>query len=580
MKFLFKTLQANRQPYRAFLALSLLLALIMSVASVVTTRLTGDMGQAALDANTTELLRFIVIVTGLFAIQAISSAILALLVGRYSGKVGYNFRDNFAKYFLQRPFAAFEGANSGESLSLFSNDLPHAVALVSAHGLRLFSDILMLVVTFVYMLMLNTVLTLIFFASFPVILVLQILLAAPIQKTQGKWLESRATVTAVVHDSLQNTSTVAAYSLENVVVRRTAAAFDDVLAATKKYALSLVPIAMFGMVISFTPLIIVISVAANRVIGGYMSIAEFIAFTSLAGETASFLGMLSQRQSSIQTSAAGAKRILEAMETPVEDLTKGNVLQQSGDIAVLAENLTFSYSRTTSDEEDAPLALDNVNFTITKGSRVAFVGGSGSGKSTVLKLLLGLYSPNSGKLNVLGNSMDEISLGSLRDTLAYVPQDSFLFPESIGANITGEAEFSDMPRLEKACKDAGIYDFVQTLPDKFNATLNESAENISGGQKQRIALARAFYRNAPIILFDEATSALDPATETAILENFDTMTQGKTVIMVAHRLKAISFCDTIIVMDGGKVVSTGTHDELLTSCEIYKKLYNTQGGIE
>ena len=577
MKFFFKTLQANRQPYRVFLTLSLLLAAVISVAGVITTRLTGELGQAALDMDTTALVHFILIVTGLTAIRAITSALLALLVGRYGAKVGYNFRQNFAKYFLQRPFAAFEGANSGESLSLFSNDLPGAIGLVSAHGLRLFSDILLILVTFVYMLMLNTVLTLIFFASFPAIMILQILLAAPIQKTQAKWLETRATVTAVVNDSLQNTSTVAAYSLEDVVVRRTANAFDDVVAATKKYALSLVPIAMFGMVISFTPLIILVSIAANRVIGGYMSVAEFIAFTGLAGETASFLGMLSQRQSSIQTAAAGAKRVLEAMETPVEDLEKGSAIEnEKSDIAVLAEDLTFSYSRPTSGEEDVPLALDGVNFAIEKGSRVAFVGGSGSGKSTVLKLLLGLYAPNSGKLNVLGSGVDDVSLGSLRDTFAYVPQDSFLFPESIGANITGETEFTDLPRLEKACKDAGIFDFIQTLPDKFNSSLNESAENISGGQKQRIALARAFYRNAPIILFDEATSALDPATETAILENFNAMTQGKTVIMVAHRIKAISFCDTIIVMDGGKVASAGTHDQLLTSCKVYKNLYENQ----
>ena len=232
----------------------------------------------------------------------------------------------------------------------------------------------------------------------------------------------------------------------------------------------------------------------------------------------------------------------------------------------------------SSDESTAvpSFALDGVSFEIKRGSRVAFVGGSGSGKSTVLKLLLGLYAPQEGTLSVMGANTADISLESLRDVFAYVPQDSFLFPEPISGNITGQSEVSDKAKLEKACRDAGILEFIESLPEGFDSTLSESAENVSGGQKQRIALARAFYRDAPIILFDEATSALDPATETAVLQSFNALADDKTIIMVAHRLKAIDFCDSIIVLDAGKIASIGTHDELITSCAIYKKLYESQ----
>jgi len=441
----------------------------------------------------------------------------------------------------------------------------------------------MLLVTIVYMLMLNLTLSLIFFASFPVLILLQVVIAVPIQKKEVKRSEARAAFNAIANDSLQNTSTVAAYSLEEIMENRCADAFANVIATTKNYIRSLMPLVMFGQLASIAPLIIIIAIAANRVINGNLSVAEFVAFLGLAGEAGSWLAMLSQTQNQVQTAAGGAKRLMDTMVEEAENLLAGNTINfaYSGDIAISAKNLTFAYEPRNGDgeqESEAPeiLALDNVNFQINKGSRVAFVGGSGSGKSTVLKLLLGLYAPKSGTINLMGTDTGDVSLESLRNAYAYVPQDSFLFPESIGHNITGENTITDMPRLEQACKDAGIWEFIQTLPDKFDSLLNESAENVSGGQKQRIALARAFYRNSPIILFDEATSALDPSTEAAILNSFDALSKDKTVVMVSHRIKPISFCDTIVVMDEGKVAAIGTHDALLSTCDIYKNLFESQ----
>ncbi|MCL2286551.1 MAG: ABC transporter ATP-binding protein/permease [Firmicutes bacterium] len=589
MGLIFKTLSKHHQRYKGFLVFYLFLALVISVATVIGTRITGDMAQAALDFDTATLLQFLGIITGLMVIRVVASGASALLLGRFAGRAGYRFRDNFAKYFLQKPFAKFEGVNSGESLSVYANDLPAAVELVSNGGLRFMADIISLVVTFVYMLTLTPFLTLIFFASFPVLAAMQIALAIPIQKKQIKRSEARAELTAVVNDSLQNTSTIAAYSLEEVMKKRCTTSLENVVAATKGYASSLLPLVMAGQIASLTPLLIVIAIAANRVIGGTMNVAEFVAFLSLAGEAGSWLAMLSQRQNNIQTAAAGAKRLMDTMDGEEEDFSSGKSLAINGGHAIAAANLSFAYPERkngenhvsegeseTSAETEIPLALDNVSFQINKGSRVAFVGGSGSGKSTVLKLLLGLYQPQSGSLSVMDTDISDISLESLRGTFAYVPQDSFLFPESIGANITGDEVPTDMQRLEKACKDAGILEFILNLPDKFNAVLSESAENISGGQKQRIALARAFYRNAPIILFDEATSALDPSTEAAVLKSFDALGPDTTVVLVSHRVKPISFCDTIIVMDNGKIAAIGSHDQLLNTCPVYKNLFDSQ----
>ncbi|MCL2187266.1 MAG: ABC transporter ATP-binding protein/permease [Defluviitaleaceae bacterium] len=551
MKLLFQTLAKNRQPYGGFVLVFLLLALVLSVAGVVTTRLTGDMAQAALDFDTSALLGFFAVVTALMVIRAGSAALSALLLGRFAAKASYRFRENFVRYFLQKPFSAFEGANSGENLSVYSNDLPQAVLLVAGGGLRLIADVISLLVTFVYMLMLAPGLTLIFFASFPVLVVMQVLISTPIQSKAVKRSEAQATVIAVVNDSLQNTSTVASYSLEEVMERRINDSMAQLIAATKGYILSFTPLVMVGMLFSIAPLIVIMAVASHRVINGNLTFAEFIAFIGLASEAGNFLMMLSQNQNNFKTAQGGAQRLTEAVKDDAENISNGAILTPQGDIAVEATNLVFSYPVTDSAEEKR--ALDSVSFQIKKGGRVAFIGGSGSGKSTVLKLLLGLYTPTAGKLSVFGADVTTVSLESLRNTFAYVPQDSFLFPESIGANITGERTPSDPVRLTQACRDAGILDFIESLPQKFESVLNESAENISGGQKQRIALARAFYRDAPIILFDEATSALDPTTEAEILQSFNALAADKTVIMVAHRAQSVAFCDTIIEMDGGRI---------------------------
>jgi len=580
MGLLFKTLKKQKLHYKSFLFYFLFLFFIASVANVVMTVLTGDMGQAAVDMDMSVLLHLFMILTGVMIIRAVASAVSALLIGRFAGRAGYRFRETFAKFFLQKPFAEFESVNSGEVLSVFSNDLPNAADLVSNGGIRMIADIITLVVAVAYMMYINWWLSLIYFAAFPVLVLMQVVIANPIQKKRERVLETRATLNAAANDSFQNTGVIVAYSLEAKMEERCQAAFSDMIDAVKNAVKSQLLLILAGILASTAPLLIIIAVSAGQVINGNMNIAEWIAFISLAGETGGWLSMLSQRQDQVKTTSAGAKRMGDYLNEEPEDITAGNILIPSGDIAVSAENLSFSYKVSNESNSEveykAVLAIDDISFEIKKGARVAFVGGSGSGKSTVLKLLLGLYAPQQGKLSVMGEDTSAVSLQSLRDVFAYVPQDSFLFPETIAENITGESIISDKVRLEKACSDAGILEFIESLPDGFNAYLSESAENVSGGQKQRIALARAFYRDAPIILFDEATSALDPQTEAAVLQSFNALAEDKTVVMVSHRPKATDFCDCIIVMESGKIAATGTHEQLLKESAVYANLYSAR----
>ena len=574
MSQFFKTLKIQGQPFKVYLGVMLLLAGIIALTTVLSTYVTGEMAEAAVAQNTHLLVNLIGFMTVVFAIRALAAALRALILWRYAASASYRFRDNFAKFFLRRPFAQLEEANSGESVSVYSQDLPMAVQLVSTSGMGMATDFITLVVSVVYLFMVSVSLSIIYFAAFPVLIVLQGVISKPIQTKQVKSSEADAAFIAVINDSFQNTATISAYGLEDVMEKRCRNAFRDVIKTTKAFFWAMIPLVAAGLLASFTPLLIVIAIAGGRVVSGDLNFAEFVVFIGLAGEAGTWISMLSQRLTDVQTHAGGAKRLLTTMEgvhKVEENLSTGAALQHAGDIVLEAKDLTFSYPTATERK-----ALDGISFHIKKGSRVAFVGGSGSGKSTVLKLLLGLYQPTGGGLTVLGQSTGEASLDALRKAFAYVPQDCFLFPTSIAANIMGGETTMDMARLEKACADAGVLDFIRTLPEQFDAVLNEEADNISGGQKQRIALARAFYRNASIILFDEATSALDPTTEAAVLKSFHTVAADKTVVMVSHRIQPISFCDTIIVMDQGKIAAIGDHQTLLAQCTIYQNLYQAQ----
>ncbi|MCL2354035.1 MAG: ATP-binding cassette domain-containing protein, partial [Defluviitaleaceae bacterium] len=396
----------------------------------------------------------------------------------------------------------------------------------------------------------NTTLTLVFFGAFPVLIALQVLVSLPIQKKSAKIQETAASFNAVVNDSLQNVSTVAAYGLENALEERYLNEYEGQVSALRSFMKALLPLTMFGILASILPDIIVSIFAAVNVINGTMYIGEYIAFVAAAAIASSWLMMLSQTLGALQHFAAGAKRFNENTAEELEILEDASLFVAQADktVDIRFENVAFSYG----EGEDAVEVLSGISFEITHGDKVAFKGESGSGKSTILKLLMGLYEPSGGKIYINNVDAATIPKNTLRQLFSYVPQDNFMFPEGIGTNIAGGVACEQT--LRDACQKAGILSFIESLPQGFDTVLVEDGENVSGGQRQRLALARAFYKNAPVILFDEATSALDPATEAAILTTLEEYAKDKTIIMVAHREAAAQSCDTIIQLAKGRVI--------------------------
>ena len=316
-------------------------------------------------------------------------------------------------------------------------------------------------------------------------------------------------------------------------------------------------------------------VGISQVLNGEMTLGGFMAFSTLSSYFTSPLSNLIGLQMEIQEASISMKRLTEIMDYPAENETAEGMEQSEmekveGDIEF--KDVTFRYGNR------AP-ALDHVSFTIPAGKKVALVGSSGSGKSTITKLLLKYYDPEDGEIDVNGVNLAEYSSHSVRRAIAYVPQNVELFSKTIYDNIRISRMDATLDEVKEAAKKADAHEFIRHLPLQYNTYLEEAGNGLSGGEKQRIALARAFLKDSNLYILDESTSNLDFATETLIFNMIYEQLADRSMLIVAHRLSTIRDCDLILVMDHGKIVERGTHDELLAKDGRYAELWNMQQGI-
>ena len=272
-----------------------------------------------------------------------------------------------------------------------------------------------------------------------------------------------------------------------------------------------------------------------------------------------------------QRAMASTNRILDLLDTPIAIHSGSQVLDSvvNGDIQL--KNVTFGYAA------NFPI-VENLSLEIAAHKTTAIVGATGSGKSTLVKLLLRLYEIQSGNIFLDRIDIRDLELRSLRSCMGWVSQDVFLFHGSVLENIAYGSFDATVDQIVEAAKIAEAHDFIQALPKGYDTIVGERGQKLSGGQRQRIAIARAVLRNPPILILDEATSAVDNETEAAIQKSLERITKNRTTIAIAHRLSTIRNADRIYVMDQGKVVEMGTHDELVANNGIYAGLWNLQTG--
>ncbi|MFZ2414155.1 MAG: ABC transporter ATP-binding protein [Candidatus Cryosericum sp.] len=302
--------------------------------------------------------------------------------------------------------------------------------------------------------------------------------------------------------------------------------------------------------------------------GGYRTtldptfLPRLAALIQMHSEVTMLFTQLSSLLGDLQTKLAAGTRVLELIDTSPEPafISRPVAMPQAPvGTGLQVSNLAFGYAGNTGD------TVRDIGFSVHKGKTVAFVGPSGGGKSTLFKLLLGLYTPAQGIITIERNSIYDQRLPDWRRHFAYVPQNAFVFSDTVYANIVGGMPDPGQTEVEKAARAANAHDFIMQLPEGYRTMLEESGHNLSGGQKQRIAIARAVLQNAPVLLLDEATSALDTENEQQVQEALERLMQGRTTLVIAHRLSTIQRADTIYYLEDGRLVEQGTHEELMNN---------------
>ncbi len=375
-----------------------------------------------------------------------------------------------------------------------------------------------------------------------------------------------------INDTMDGIKVVKSYNAESFETKRIGGILQDIFKMRKKVAIIgniSSPLVECASVIGIA---MVIWYGGSQVIAGSATPGAFFAFfaaitiaykpaKSLAGINVTFQFLL-----------ASARRVMD-----VTDQSKLKAIDNTGKKSTILfqesisfKNITFSYpnSEITS--------LKEVSFSIKKGQKVAFVGLSGSGKSTIINLILRLYTPKSGQILIDNNDVLHYTDSAIRNLISFVSQDVILFYDTIENNIKYVKTSATREQVINAAKVANAEEFINTLPNNYDTVLQGAGSELSGGQKQRISIARAILRDAPILIFDEATSALDTISEKAITSAINTLSQEKTTILIAHRLSTVINADIIYVIDQGSIVESGSHNELLTRNGKYAALYHTQ----
>ena len=391
------------------------------------------------------------------------------------------------------------------------------------------------------------------------------------EKLNRKQMEDNAQLTSYMVESLNGIQTVKAYNAERKANRETEIKFVKLLRSI--FDLTWVSNLQSSLKI-FVELVggvIILWVGGVSVINGKMTIGALITFNSLLAYFLDPVKNLINLQPQMQTAVVAAERLGEILDLEPEktesEHRKMSPESLSGDIEI--NNLSFRYGT-------RKLVLEDINLRIEKGQKIAFVGDSGSGKTTLSKLLLHLYSPETGNILINGNNMEDIQLECLRERIVYIPQETFLFSGSIFENLTLGLDNATMDDIIEASKMAQAHDFINELPLRYETRLEENGTNLSGGQRQRLAIARAMLKQPDILILDEATSNLDAITERTLDRTIHEFAKDMTAIFIAHRLSTIKNCDKIYVMDKGKIVEHGTHRELIALGGKYAYLVKQQ----
>ncbi|WP_200833895.1 ABC transporter transmembrane domain-containing protein [Tabrizicola flagellatus] len=560
-------------PYRGLAALALLALVLTASVSLVLPLAVRRVIDGFNDANAALLDQYFAAALGIAALLAVGTGFRYYLVTRLGERVVADIRRALFDRVLGMSPAFFERILTGEILSRITTDTTLILSVIGSSVSVALRNVLILLGGLVLMFLTSAKLTGLVLLIVPAIIVPIVGLGRRLRALSRENQDWIASSSGAASEALLSVQTVQAFTHEGATRSQFADVTEKSFAAAKARIRTRAVMTVIVIFLTFAGIVGVLWVGARDVRADAMSVGALIQFVIYAVMVAGAVGALSEIWGELQRAAGATERLVELLgaEDTVQDPVRPIALPRPVRGEISFQDVTFRYPA-----RPEASALNGVSLHVKPGETVALVGPSGAGKTTILQLLMRFYDPQSGRITLDGVALPDMARGDFRQAIALVPQDPVIFAASARENIRfGRLDASDA-EVEAAAKAAAAHDFLTALPQGYDSYLGERGVMLSGGQKQRVAIARAILRDAPILLLDEATSALDAESERLVQAAVEKLSEGRTTLVVAHRLATVKRADRIVVFDQGRIVAQGTHDQLVAEDGLYARLARLQ----
>ena len=507
---------------------------------------------------------------GLYIISAIFSFVQRFVMTNVTQKITYKLRNDIAIKINKMPMKYFDKKTNGEVLSIITNDIDTLGMNLNQSITEIITSVCTIIGILVMMFSISWQMTLISLVILPIAGILVTFIVKKSQKYFTRQQDYLGHVNGLVEEVYSGLNIVKVFNTEEKVTK------DFEKANEKLYHSGWKSQFLSGLMHPVMNFISNVGYVAVAVAGGYLAVNGTItvgniqSFIQYNKQFTQPINQLAQISNMLQAMMAAAERIFEFIEEPEEEVTaKGNI-----DTYKLKGNVEFKHVKFGYDPERT--IINDFNANVYEGQKIAIVGPTGAGKTTMVKLLMRFYDVTSGEILVDSHNVKDFDRGELRKMFGMVLQDTWLFGGTVKENIKYSKEDATDTEVVEAAKAAHVHHFIKTLPNGYNSMINEESTNISAGQKQLLTIARVILADPKILILDEATSSIDTRTEIQIQSAMDNLMKGRTSFIIAHRLSTIKNADLILVMNHGDIVEQGTHDELLAKNGFYADLYNSQ----
>ena len=575
-----KKLISSLKPYKAKIIVVFMFSILSTLFTIVGPKVLGNAttelynGIVAKLNNTgsidfTKLHKILITLLILYIISAIFNYIQGVVVSKISAKYTMDLRRKVNRKMERLPLKYFDKKSHGEVLSLITNDIDKISQNLSNALTETVTCIIALLGMLIMMFSINVTMTLAIIIILPICMVLTIKIASKGQKYFTYRQEGLAKVDTKVEEMLRNHNIIKVFNSEDKILKDFNKENDSLANSTWKSNFIGGIMHPIMMLIGNLSYVVIAFLGGLFVIKGKITVGNIQSFITYAKNFTNPIGNLASIMTELESMIAASERVEEYLNEEEEKKVENPTLLEN-----VKGNITFEHVKFGYDENKT--IIKDFSAYVEKGKKIAIVGPTGSGKTTLVKLLMRFYDVNSGSILIDGINIQNVDRNELRKNIGMVLQDTWLYSDTIMENIRyGKLDATDDEVIE-ASKEAQVHHFIQTLPDSYKMQINEETSNISEGQKQLLTIARAILRDPKVLILDEATSSVDTRTEELIQKAMDSLMKGRTSFIIAHRLSTIKNADLILVLKDGDIIEQGTHEELISMHGLYSSLYYSQ----